>query len=98
MVLHQAPRDRNLELLAGAGSALSVGLSATFPGLDRDRAFYPAVTIDITSCCGLFAVMGGCVQTLALDSSAIVALGAIAADRRRSNNALEQTRRRQAIR
>jgi hypothetical protein len=32
-----------------AGLALSIGLSATFAGLDRDRAFYPIVVIVIAS-------------------------------------------------
>ena len=57
----------------GAGLALAVGLSATFLGLDRDRAFYPTVMIVIASCYGLFAVMGGSVQVLAHESIAIVA-------------------------
>lgn len=55
----------------GAGLALSVGLSATFVGLDRDRAFYPIVMIIIASYYGLFAVMGGSLQALALESIAI---------------------------
>jgi len=62
-----------LELLVGAGLALSVGLSATFLGLDRDRAFYPTVMIVIASYYGLFAVMGGSIQVLGLESIAIVA-------------------------
>jgi len=58
--------------LVGAGLALSVGLSATFLGLDRDRAFYPTIMIVIASYYGLFAVMAGSVQILALESIAIV--------------------------
>jgi hypothetical protein len=45
--------------LIGAVLALSVGLSATFIGLDRDRAFYPTVMVVIATYYGLFAVMGG---------------------------------------
>jgi hypothetical protein len=60
-----------MEFLVGAGLALSVGLSATFVGLDRDRAFYPIVMIIIASYYGLFAVMGGSLQALALESIAI---------------------------
>jgi hypothetical protein len=30
-----------VEILIGAGLALSLGISATFLGLDRDRVFYP---------------------------------------------------------
>jgi hypothetical protein len=62
-----------VEFFIGAGLALSVGLSATFLGLDRDRAFYPTVMIVIASYYGLFAVMSGSVQVLALESIAIVA-------------------------
>ncbi|MGH8546335.1 MAG: hypothetical protein ACREX3_22485 [Gammaproteobacteria bacterium] len=62
-----------MEFFIGAGLALSVGLSATFLGLDRDRAFYPTVMIVIASYYGLFAIMGGSVQALALESIAIVA-------------------------
>jgi hypothetical protein len=62
-----------VEVFIGAGLALSVGLSATFLGLDRDRAFYPTVMIVIASYYGLFAVMSGSVQALALESIAIVA-------------------------
>ena len=54
-----------LALSVGAVLALSIGLSATFLGLDRDRAFYPTVTIVIASYYALFAVMGGPVQALA---------------------------------
>jgi hypothetical protein len=53
--------------------ALSIGLSATFLGLDRDRAFYPTVMIVIASYYALFAIMGGSVQVLAFESIAIVA-------------------------
>ncbi len=62
-----------MAFLVGAGLALSIGLSATFIGLDRDRAFYPTVMMVIASSYGLFAVMGGSGQTLALESIAIVA-------------------------
>ena len=73
MTLHLALGDRNVAFFVGAGLALSVGLSATFLGLDPDRAFYPLVMIVIASYYGLFAVMGGSVQILALESIAIVA-------------------------
>jgi len=66
-----------VEFLVGAVLALSVGLSATFLGLDRDRAFYPTVMIVIASYYALFAVMGGSVHALAVESIVIVAfLGA----------------------
>ena len=46
-------------------------MSATLLGLDRDRAFYPVVMIVIARYYRLFAVMGGSLQALALESIAI---------------------------
>ena len=54
----------------GACLALAVGLFATALRLDRDRAFYPTVTIVIASYYALFAVMGASTQTLVLESIA----------------------------
>ena len=59
----------NVALLVGALLALSVTLLASVAGLDRDRAFYPTVTIVIASYYVLFAVMGGSQQTLAIELS-----------------------------
>ena len=53
-----------MEYWIGAVLALAVGLSATFIGLDRDRAFYPTVMLVIASYYGLFAVMGGSTRAL----------------------------------
>jgi hypothetical protein len=47
-----------------------VGLSATAIGLDRDRGFYPTVTIVIASYYALFAVMGASTNALVLESAA----------------------------
>jgi len=55
-------------LLIGALLALAVGLFATGLGLDRDRAFYPVVTIVIASYYALFAVMGASTHALVLES------------------------------
>jgi hypothetical protein len=55
-------------LLIGAVLALSVGLFATGVGLDRDRAFYPVVTIVIATYYVLFAVMGASTHALVLES------------------------------
>lgn len=73
MALRLGLEDRSLEFFVGAALALSVGLSATFLGMDRDRAFYPTVMIVIALLYGLFAVMGGSIQVLGLESIAIVA-------------------------
>ena len=57
-----------MAILIGAILALSVGLSATFLGLDRDRAFYPTVMIVIASYYALFAVVGGSSHAVATES------------------------------
>lgn len=59
-----------MALLVGALLALAVGLFATAVGLDRDRAFYPTVTIVIAMLYSLFAVMGASTKALALESMA----------------------------
>lgn len=59
-----------MALLVGALLAFAVGLLATFTGLDRDRAFYPVVTIVIGFLYSLFAVMGGSTHALILESLA----------------------------
>ena len=48
--------------------ALGVALGSSFVGLDRDRAFYPTVTVVIASLYGLFAVMGASNTALLLES------------------------------
>lgn len=57
-----------MALLVGALLAFGVGLLATTIGLDRDRAFYPTVTIVIASYYVLFAVMGASTNALVLES------------------------------
>lgn len=47
--------------------AVSVGLFATAVGLDRDRAFYPVVTILIASYYVLFAAMADSSHALVLE-------------------------------
>lgn len=59
-----------MALIVGAVLALLVGLFATGVGLDRDRAFYPVVTIVIASLYALFAVMGESTHALVLESLA----------------------------
>jgi hypothetical protein len=55
-------------LIIGMSLALAVGVLATTSRLDRDRAFYPTVTIVIASYYALFAVMGASAHTLVLES------------------------------
>ncbi|HET7904525.1 MAG TPA: hypothetical protein VFM17_08190 [Candidatus Eisenbacteria bacterium] len=50
--------------------AIAIGLMATAVGLDRDRAFYPTVMIVIAFLYALFAVMGGSMHALLVDSLA----------------------------
>ena len=56
-----------MAFLVGALLALAVGLLATAVGLDRDRAFYPTVTMVVASLYALFAVMGASTKTLVLE-------------------------------
>ena len=62
-----------MEFLVGAVLALSISGLATVVGLDRDRAFYPTLTIVIASYYGLFAVIGGSLHALILESVGIAA-------------------------
>jgi len=70
----------NVALLVGTLLALAVGLFATVTGLDRDRAFYPTVTIVVASLYALFAVMGGSTNALVLECAAgsVFLVGAVA--------------------
>jgi hypothetical protein len=74
-----------MALLIGAFLALAVGLFATSLGLDRDRAFYPTVTIVIASYYALFAVMGASTHALVLESLAGAVFLAAAASGFRSS-------------
>lgn len=57
-----------MALLVGVLLALAVGLLATASRLDRDRAFYPTVTIVVAAYYVLFAVMGASTNALARES------------------------------
>jgi hypothetical protein len=61
-----------MSYFVGVSLALAVGLLATTVGLDRDRAFYPTVTIVIASYYALFAVMGESVNALTSESIGIL--------------------------
>jgi hypothetical protein len=65
-------------LVIGALLAIAVGLFATGFGLDRDRAFYPVVTIVVASYYLLFAAMGASTQALLLESLAGLAFVGLA--------------------
>ena len=67
-----------MAVLVGALLAFAVGLLATAIGLDRDRAFYPIVTIVIASYYALFAVMGASTNALVLESAVGAAFLAVA--------------------
>ena len=68
-----------MPLLVGALLALCVGLFATGVGLDRDRAFYPVVTIVVASYYALFAAMAASRDALLLESLAAAVFIAVAA-------------------
>ena len=68
-----------MALLVGALLAAAVGLFATAVGLDRDRAFYPTVTIVIALYYALFAVMGASANALVLESAVGAVFIALAA-------------------
>jgi hypothetical protein len=57
-------------LVIGVSLALVVGVLFTTLRLDRDRAFYPIVTIVIASYYILFAVIGASTRTVVLESLA----------------------------
>jgi len=59
-----------MALLIGVLLAFAVGLLGTTSGLERDRAFYPTVTIVIASYYALFAIVGASTQVLVLESLA----------------------------
>ena len=61
---------RIVALVVGAVLALAVGLLARGCNLDRDRAFYPTVTIVIASYYALFAVMGAATHALVMETLA----------------------------
>ena len=67
-----------MALLIGALLAFAVARSATAIGLDRDRAFYPTVTIVIASYYALFAVMGASTNTLVVESALAAVFIAVA--------------------
>jgi len=66
-----------MEYIVGLVLGLGIPLAATLIGFDRDRAFYPLLTIVTASYYGLFAILGGSLQALGLET--VVAIVFIAA-------------------
>ena len=53
-----------MEYLIGLVIAIAVFALGRFGGFDRDRAFYPTVTIVVAHYYGLFALVGGSLEAL----------------------------------
>ena len=68
-----------MALMVGALLTVMVGLFATAVGLDRDRAFYPTVTIVVASYYALFALMAASMRALMLESLVAAVFLALAA-------------------
>jgi hypothetical protein len=62
-----------MAFVIGIVLALSVALSARLVGLDRDRAFYPTVTIVIALTYVLFGAISGSLSTVLLESTVTAA-------------------------
>ena len=62
-----------LPYVVGLVLSIGVALFARWVGLDRDRAFYPAVLIVVASYYVLFAAMIGSVETVLLESIVLTA-------------------------
>ena len=67
-----------LPYVVGIVLSIGVALFARLVRLDRDRAFYPTVTIVIASYYVLFAVMGGSARALLVESVMMTAFSVIA--------------------
>jgi len=66
-----------MEYLVGISLALLVAAFATYVGFDRDRAFYPVVTVVVASYYELFAIMGGSASALGLETAAFAVFVAV---------------------
>lgn len=67
-----------MEYIIGVSLALAVSVLARVTGFDRDRAFYPTMTIVIACYYGLFAVVGGSRDALLVESAIIVGFVVVA--------------------
>ena len=64
--------------IVGIVLSVAVAVVMRYVGFDRDRAFYPTVLIVIASYYVLFAVMGGSMQTVLLESVGVAAFAVAA--------------------
>jgi hypothetical protein len=60
-----------MELLIGASLAVGVALIAAAAGFDRDRAFYPVVLVVVASYYDLFALIGGSLPALGIETAGL---------------------------
>ena len=67
-----------MEYAIGFVLAVLVFLFARSVGFDRDRSFYPVVLIIVASYYFLFAVMGGSVRALILESLVMIGFAVVA--------------------
>lgn len=67
-----------MSYMIGAALAAAVGLLATMIGFDRDRAFYPTVTIVIASYYVLFAITGGATPSILIEAAVMSLFAGVA--------------------
>jgi hypothetical protein len=67
-----------MEYIIGAVLGLGIPMAATAIGFDRDRAFYPLMTIVTASYYDLFALLGGSTRALSLETVVMFAFIAAA--------------------
>ena len=67
-----------LPYIVGIVLSIGVALFARLVRLDRDRAFYPTVTIVVASYYVLFAAMNGSVETVVIESVVMMVFAAAA--------------------
>jgi hypothetical protein len=64
----------------GIALAILTALLVTTAGFDRDRAIYPTLLIVIASYYVLFAVMGGSIRAISIESAVMLGFTPCAAD------------------
>jgi hypothetical protein len=62
-----------MAFIVGLALALSISLWARWVGFDRERSFYPTVLVVVASYYVLFAVIGGSVQVILVESAMMAA-------------------------